>query len=227
MPQLFYTIHQLHNIVRLDIISDVYMHDSLQTNGHNRGERGIRRRVEPSSVNPCIWPDFLCIGDKNQISFILAVSTAANVKTSKQFLITHHSDVFCLCFNCQYVVGRAPYTYRMLTTKYQFAQLMPILLFQLSQQHSTLTSLNCSFPLVLVKTFAALLFIDTKGQRQEDCTLLTNASTSSGTLLWRQKQQHEGCMGHLKSLQGCFPSIFVAQLHIQVQKSQIRMVGPT
>ena len=33
-----------------------------------------------------------------------------------------------------------------------------------------------------------------------------------------QKQQHEGCMGHLKSLQRCFPSIIVAQLHIQVQK---------
>ena len=47
-----YITSQLQNVVRLDIIWDVYIHDSLKVDPHNKRGRGIRRHVEPSSLIP-------------------------------------------------------------------------------------------------------------------------------------------------------------------------------
>ena len=78
-----YTICQLQNIVRLDIVWDVY--DSLKTDIHSRRGRGIKRHVESSSAIPDTWQDFLQINNnKTNYFHFLAVSTAANVKNNKQ-----------------------------------------------------------------------------------------------------------------------------------------------
>ena len=88
----------------------MYIHDSLKVDAHNKRGKGIRRHVEPSSLIPGKWQAFLCINDnKTELFSFLAVSTVENIKTNKQFITTHHSDV--LCTNRLDVVGLAPCTH--------------------------------------------------------------------------------------------------------------------
>ena len=102
-----YITSQLQNLVRLDIIWDVYMHDTLKTDARNKRGKGTRRRVEPSSLIPKKWSEFLRIDDnKTELFSYLAVSAVANIKINKTFITTHKSNV--LCINRQDLVGLAP-----------------------------------------------------------------------------------------------------------------------
>ena len=102
-----YITSQLQNLVRLDIIWDVYMHDSLKTDARNKRRKGTRRRVEPSSLIPKKWSEFLRIDDnKTELFSYLAVSAVANIKTNKTFITIHQSNV--LCIHRQDLVGLAP-----------------------------------------------------------------------------------------------------------------------
>ena len=47
-----YITSLLQNAVRLDIIWDVYIHDSLKVDARNKRVKGIGRPVEPSSLIP-------------------------------------------------------------------------------------------------------------------------------------------------------------------------------
>ena len=111
-----YIISQLQNTDRLYsyIVWDMYMHDSLKTNVRSRRGRGVRRHVAPSSVIPGKWKDFLYINDnKTELFSFLAMSTAAHVKTNKQIMITHRSDVLCI----KLVVGLSPCTHEEANTR--------------------------------------------------------------------------------------------------------------
>ena len=92
-----YITSQLQNLVRLDIIWDVYMHDTLKTDARNKRGKGTRRRVEPSSLIPKKWSEFLRIDDnKTELFSYLAVSAVANIKINKTFITTHKSNVLCI-----------------------------------------------------------------------------------------------------------------------------------
>ena len=98
---------QLQNVVRLYIIWDVYINDSLKTDARNKRGKGIRRHVEPYSLVPKKWSEFLPIDDnKTELFPYLAASAEANIKTNKTFITTHQSNV--LCINRQDIVGLAP-----------------------------------------------------------------------------------------------------------------------
>ena len=110
MLQMFSYHTQLQNLARLDIIWDAYIHDSLKTDARNKRGKGIRRRVEPSSLVPKKWSEFLRINDnKTELFSYLAVSAEANIKTNKTFITTHQSNV--LCINRQDIVGLVPCKY--------------------------------------------------------------------------------------------------------------------
>ena len=84
----------------------VYIHDNLKVDARNKRGKGTKRHVE---LIPGKWQAFLRINDnKTKLFSFLAVSTVENIKTNKQFITTHHSDV--LCTNHQDAVGLAPCT---------------------------------------------------------------------------------------------------------------------
>ena len=82
------------------------MHDSLKTDARNKRGKGTRQCVEPSSLIPKEWLEFLRIDDnKTKLFSYLAASAVANIKTSKTFITTHQSNV--LYINRQDFAGLA------------------------------------------------------------------------------------------------------------------------
>ena len=69
-----YIKHQLHHVCRLDIVWDQYFPDSLKTETRAKRGKGVRRRVEPSSVIPGKWEEFLCI-DANKVELFSFLAT--------------------------------------------------------------------------------------------------------------------------------------------------------
>ena len=109
MLKCFHTIHHITapKCSQITYHWDVYIHDSLKTDARNKRGKGIRRRVEPSSLVPKKWSEFLLIYDnKTELFSYLAVSAEANIKTNKTFITTHQSNM--LCINRQDNVGLAP-----------------------------------------------------------------------------------------------------------------------
>ena len=58
-----YITSQLQNIVRLDIILDVYIQDSLKIDTRNKRGKGVRRHIESSSAAPSKCNEFLHTDD--------------------------------------------------------------------------------------------------------------------------------------------------------------------
>jgi len=58
-----YIQSQLQHVSRLDIVWDVYRPDNLKADAHSKRGKGIRRRVEASSLIPKNWLGFLRIDD--------------------------------------------------------------------------------------------------------------------------------------------------------------------
>jgi hypothetical protein len=75
---------QLQHVIRLDIIWDVYIPESLKA---DRG-KGVSRHVDPSSLIPGNWQAILRIDDnKTELSSFLATK-AAGIDTCKQVITT-------------------------------------------------------------------------------------------------------------------------------------------
>ena len=94
----------------------MYIHNSLKTDAHNKRGKGVRRCVEPTSLIPRNWQEFLHIdNNKTELFSYLTVSTVANIKSNKIFITTHKFNV--LCINRQDVVGLAPCTHEEADTR--------------------------------------------------------------------------------------------------------------
>ena len=110
-----YITSQLHHAIRVDVVWDEYMPDSLKTETRTKRERGIRRRVEPSSSIPGNWQAFLRI-DENKVELISFLATRlAAQETEKQVIGTLHKDV--VCTHSRDIAGLAPYTHEEADTR--------------------------------------------------------------------------------------------------------------
>ena len=83
-----YILSQLEHVSRVDVVWDEYFPESLKAETRSKRGKGVRRRVEPSSVIPGNWPEFLRIEDKKaELFFFLATSVTA-LNTGKQIIST-------------------------------------------------------------------------------------------------------------------------------------------
>ncbi len=104
-----YIKHQLHHVCRLDIVWDQYFPDSLKTETRAKRGKGVRRRVEPSSVIPGKWEEFLRI-DANKVELFSFLAThLLSLDTEKELVTTHHIEV--LCNHLQDISGLSPCTH--------------------------------------------------------------------------------------------------------------------
>ena len=84
------------------------MPGSLKADTHSKIDKGVMRRVDPSSAIPGNWQACLHIdGNKTELISFLAMN-AAGININKQAITTDHTDV--LCTNHQDVLGLAPCT---------------------------------------------------------------------------------------------------------------------
>ena len=97
-----YITSQLWHVSRLDIIWDVYVPGSLKADTRSKRWKGIRRRVEPLSVIPRNWQEFLCINDDKTKLFFFLARSVVGINNDKQIITTYNTDV--LCMNHQDVV---------------------------------------------------------------------------------------------------------------------------
>ncbi|KAK1890957.1 50S ribosomal protein L25 [Dissostichus eleginoides] len=58
------TCSQLEHVSRVDVVWDEYFPESLKAETRSKRGKGVHRHVEPSSVIPGNWPEFLRIEDK-------------------------------------------------------------------------------------------------------------------------------------------------------------------
>ena len=90
-----YVMSQLRNVSRVDVVWDEYLPDSLKAETRSKRGKGIRRRVEPSSLLPSNWQQFLRI-DQNKTELFAFLSTSVTSTTAdKQIISTHHGEVKC------------------------------------------------------------------------------------------------------------------------------------
>ena len=80
---------------RVDIVWDGYKPDSLNAETRRKRGNGVRRRVEPSSLVPINWQEFLRI-DENKVELFSFLTTCiASIKSDKQVISTLHLEVLC------------------------------------------------------------------------------------------------------------------------------------
>jgi hypothetical protein len=91
-----YISSQLQQVIRLDIVWDVYMPDSLKAHTRSKRGKGVRRRVAPSSAVPGNWHEFLRIDDNKTELFSFLATNAASIDTDKQVITTYNTDVLCM-----------------------------------------------------------------------------------------------------------------------------------
>jgi hypothetical protein len=104
-----YLSSQIQHCKRMDVIWDVYFENSLKEDTRNTRGKGIRRRVEPSSVIPGDWQAFLRVSkNKTELFSFLAKQTVL-LETECQIISTHDHDV--LCKLTRNVDGLAPCTH--------------------------------------------------------------------------------------------------------------------
>lgn len=90
-----YILSQLRQVERLDIVWDQYLTDSLKTEARSKRGKGVRRRVEPSSVIPGNWQAFLRIDDNKTELFSFLAKCVTALDADKPILSTHHTAVLC------------------------------------------------------------------------------------------------------------------------------------
>ena len=104
-----YITSQLQHAIRVDVVWDEYMPDSLKADTRTKRGRGIRRRVEPSSSIPRNWQAFLRIDENKVELFSFLATRLAAQETEKQVIGTLHKDV--VCTHARYIAGLAPCTH--------------------------------------------------------------------------------------------------------------------
>lgn len=85
----------LKNIVRLDVVWDVYTGDSLKFSTREKRGKGIRRR-ENSTINtvPSNWQEFLRVAEnKSELFQYLAIQAAKNLTPEKNVFLTYKQNV--------------------------------------------------------------------------------------------------------------------------------------
>ena len=80
---------------RLDVVWDQHQTDSLKTEARNKRRKGVRRKVEPSSVIPGNWQAFLRIDDIKTELFSFLANCVTALDQDKPILNTHHPAVLC------------------------------------------------------------------------------------------------------------------------------------
>ena len=102
-----YITAQLQHVVRLDIIWDVYLPESLKADTRSKRGKGVRRRVKPSSTIPRILQEFLRISHNKTELFSFLATKVAGIDTNKVVITTHNREVLCtnhhdaLCLHCK------------------------------------------------------------------------------------------------------------------------------
>ena len=110
-----YVISQLQHVDRLDIVWDLYMADNLKADTCSKRGKGVRRRVEPSTVIHGNWQEFLRIDDNKTELFSFLASNVADIDTNKHLNTTQGTGV--LCSNRQDVSAIASCTYEEADTR--------------------------------------------------------------------------------------------------------------
>ena len=90
-----YINNQLKDVVRLDLIWDRYLYDSLKGTTREKRGRGVRRRVSATTKVPSNWQEFLRI-DENKIELFRYIAEEITEKfTEKVVISTVEATVVC------------------------------------------------------------------------------------------------------------------------------------
>ncbi|KAI9527353.1 hypothetical protein NQZ68_030800 [Dissostichus eleginoides] len=80
------TCSQLEHVSRVDVVWDEYFPESLKAETRSKRGKGVHRHVEPSSVIPGNWPEFLHIEDKKAELFSFLATSVTAFNTGKQII---------------------------------------------------------------------------------------------------------------------------------------------
>ncbi|XP_014678763.1 PREDICTED: uncharacterized protein LOC106818580 [Priapulus caudatus] len=87
---------QLRNAIRVDIVWDVYLEESLKFATREKRGKGIRRRVAASNTIPGNWQEFLRLADnKTKLFRFLAHQVLENLSTEKEVYTTCDQHLLC------------------------------------------------------------------------------------------------------------------------------------
>ncbi len=100
-----YIQSQLQHVLRLDVVWDVYKPESLKEDTRSKRGKGIRRRVEASSIVPRIGEHFYESMKTKQSCFLSVITSYG-----KAIIATCLTEV--LCNNHRDVSGLTPCTHR-------------------------------------------------------------------------------------------------------------------
>ncbi|KAK3743379.1 hypothetical protein QZH41_002123 [Actinostola sp. cb2023] len=109
---LRYVKTQLQNVSRVDVIWDEYLADSLKSQTRSKRGHGQRRRVEPTSLIPRNWEEFLRVAD-NKVElflFLAELCKAIQLPENKYVISTVGQDVACNVELDREFTGLAPCT---------------------------------------------------------------------------------------------------------------------
>ena len=91
-----YVRSTLAHASRVDIVWDCYLENSLKSQTRSKRGKGIRRRVESSTILPGNWQQFLQIDENKVELFSFLVNHLKNLVTDKQLVTTNGPDVVCI-----------------------------------------------------------------------------------------------------------------------------------
>ena len=103
-----YIFSQLQHASRVDVVWDEYLPGSPKAETRSKRGKGVRRCVEPSSLIPRNWQEFLRVDD-NKIelfSFLATTMVAIQTENNQQIITTHRRNI--LCTQPREVSGLAP-----------------------------------------------------------------------------------------------------------------------
>ena len=86
----------LQRACRVDIVWDQYCNNSLKSQARDKRGKGIRRRVDGSTVLPGNWQQFLRIDANKTELFAFLTKHITHLVSDKQIVTTNGSDVMCI-----------------------------------------------------------------------------------------------------------------------------------
>lgn len=91
-----YILSQLRTADRVDIVWDVYLHDSLKATTRERRGKGVRRRVSSTTMIPRHWKDFLHVDENKTELFTFLSQRIACLSTGEKCIyVTDGTNVLC------------------------------------------------------------------------------------------------------------------------------------
>ena len=90
----------LKDVLRMDVVWDVYTDDSLKCSTREKRGKGIRRRVGPTNTVPGNWQEFLRVPEnKSELFQYLATQAAENLSAEKEVFLTCKQNVLTCCIH--------------------------------------------------------------------------------------------------------------------------------